>query len=129
MLAERAGCCEVMPVGTRGRLGAGRDCVEEVSPVFVGRVPPAAGPETSCSADSRAALFRAIPSRSIAPTTLRPSGREAEATPRSVFFEPTTSVRSEVLENVACQLATALSLSPSNKYMSGATPASGFQSL
>ena len=65
----------------------------------------------------------------MAPTTLRPSGRDAEATPTSVFFEPTTRVRSEVLENVACQLATALSLSPSSRYMSGATPASGFQSL
>ena len=45
------------------------------------------------------------------------------------LFDPTTSVWSEVLENVACQLATALSLSPSRRYMSGATPASGFQSL
>jgi hypothetical protein len=65
----------------------------------------------------------------MAPTTLRPSGRAAEATPKSRFFDPTTSVRSEELENVACQLATALSLSPSSRYMSGAMPASGFQSL
>jgi superfamily I DNA/RNA helicase len=91
---------------------------------------PARGLDTSCSADSLAAVAfcSAIARRSIAPTTLSPRGRAA-ATPRSAFLEPTTRVRSCVLENVACQLATALSLSPSSKYMSGATPASGFQSL
>ena len=89
---------------------------------------PARGSDTSMPADSRT-LFSAMARRSMAPTTLRPSGRDAAATPTSVFFEPTTRVRSEVLENVACQLATALSLSPSSKYMSGATPVSGFQSL
>ena len=96
----------------------------------VGNVPPARGAEiSSAAADSRSTLLSAMASRSIAPTTLRPSGRAAEATPRSVFFAPTTSVRSDVLENVACQLATALSLSPSSRYMSGATPLSATHSL
>ena len=104
----------------------------------VGSVPPARGAETSMPAGSRAwldaallsaTLLRAMARRSIAPTTLRPSGRAADATPKSVFLEPTTSVRSAVLANVACQLATALSLSPSSRYMSGAVPVSGFQSL
>src|SRR6187455_423470 len=120
MLVDIDGCCDVMPVEMREELGP-------VSEPEVGRV-PARGSETSRPAASRT-LFNAMARRSMAPTTLRPSGRAAEATPTSVFFDPTTSVRSDVLENVACQLATALSLSPSSRYMSGATPASGFQSL
>ena len=62
---------------------------------------PARGDDTSKPAGSRATLCRAIARRSMAPTTLSPSGRGVDATPRSRFFDPTTSVRSEALEKVA----------------------------
>src|SRR5687768_4074409 len=106
MLADRVGCCEVMPGAARGVLASGFGAGTVISLLLavmlpVGKV-PARGSDTSMPAGS-CAFLSAMARRSMAPTTLRPNGRAAEATPRSTFLAPTTRVRSEVLENVVCQ--------------------------